>query len=347
MGYLKNLMIEQSEKGYQFMEDKYVCHHCFEDYAVKAFIKDNAVRNRCDYCGRRSRKTIAASMTDVLDFISEGVNVEWDDPVNCVGWMSSEGGWIGAEVYDSYDMIYDDFWELGIQEESLKADLLDAFSQRQWCKRDPYNLLPHEELIFDWEQFSNQVKHNTRYMFFRMRRRASTDTYEEHRELYEILFSLGDITCNFGLIETVPVNTAFVRARAHNRRENFSGVQDIGPPPENKTVSSRMSPQGIVMFYGAMDEQTAISEVHEKTKGKVYITSAVFRNSKPFKILNLANLSPVPSLFDSSQRENRAPLIFLHSFCRDLSKPIKHRFSQTFKRHLIVNLKPLWNITKS
>jgi hypothetical protein len=323
MGYLKNLMIEQLEKGYQFMEEKYVCHYCFEDYAVKAFIKNNSVRNHCDYCRRTSRRPIAAFMIDVLDFIMEGVNTEWDDPVNCVGW---EGGWVGAEVYDSYDMIHDDMWELDIQEETLKADLLEAFSHRQWCEIDPYGLRLHEELYYDWERFCKQIKHQVRFVFFRIpKSRFRSYSLEDRKNPFKILYDLGEITKDLGLIKMIPVGTEVFRCRTHKKTEKLRTVQELGPPlPEEAKYSNRMSPAGIPMFYGSQDGKTAIAETLTRNeKSKTHVTIAKFRTLKAFKVLDLTKLPEVPSLFDDSKRHLRPPIMFLHSFLRDFSKPIK------------------------
>jgi hypothetical protein len=84
-----------------------------------------------------------------------------------------------------------------------------------------------------------------------------------------------------------------------------------------------MSPAGIPMFYGALDEQTAIAEtVPGKLEAGKIVNVGAFITLEEFSVLDLTNLQPVPSLF-SNQRHLRPILRFLHSFVRDLSKPIK------------------------
>ena len=78
------------------MADKYVCAECFSDYAIKEFIEQNAVDEKCSYCSNQSDKPIAAPLEELIEFIREGIETEWDDPVNCVWYESAEGGWMGA-----------------------------------------------------------------------------------------------------------------------------------------------------------------------------------------------------------------------------------------------------------
>ncbi len=97
----------------------------------------------------------------------------------------------------------------------------------------------------------------------------------------------------------------------------------IGPPPEEKTVSNRMSPAGIVMLYGALDEKTAVREIGDVDPSRTHVTTVAFKVSEPFKVLDLTEIPPVPSLFDSTKRDNRSSIIFLRSFRSDISEPIE------------------------
>ena len=56
-----------------------------------------------------SRNALAAHMDDVLGFIAEGINYEYEDAANSVHWESAEGGytlatldsWICSNTSDS------------------------------------------------------------------------------------------------------------------------------------------------------------------------------------------------------------------------------------------------------
>lgn len=324
MGRMKEFLIEQQEKGYRFLKEKYVCDKCFGDYAIKEFIKMNSTAKKCDYCQRKSKNKIAAHVGKVLEFIMKGVNTEWDDPVNCLGWSSSEGGWIGAKAYDSWDMVHEDKWELGIDNEELSQDISDAIVDREWCKIDPYGLREHERWLSLWESFSEQVKHTSRYMFFRMPEMGGVEK-SDPTQPYKVLFHIGESVRELGLIKKVPIGTRYFRARTHSQSERYYNVEELGPPNKEKAkYSNRMSPAGIVMFYGSLDANTAMKEVITISKKRAtHVTFAEFEVTKSFEVLDLTIFPVFPSLFDEARRHLRDPLIFLREFVADLSKPIK------------------------
>jgi hypothetical protein len=313
MGFIKDLFIQ----GIHYIE-KSVCDECFDDYAIKEFIKENASIKECDYCGKSSKESeIATSLHEIVEFMLEGIRYEWDEPGNCVGW---EGGWVGAEVIDKYDLILEQL-ELEIENQQLFDDIVRSINIPEWCQRDPYNLPPGEEMFYNWEKFTEQVKHQIRYVFFRTR--AEPRDLYDRRQPYAILNEIGNVINDLDLIKTLPADTEFMRVRIDNKRIKCK-VNKLGPPPKHKAIySNRMSPAGISMFYASTDEKTAIAETYnKKDKLKKYATIATFKTIKPFNILELTHLPDFPSLFDRDKRHLRAPLIFLRSFLRDFSKPI-------------------------
>jgi hypothetical protein len=56
---VKELENEQFERRAAGVEG-YVCHACFSDPALVAYVNDNATENECDFCGRKEERPIAA-----------------------------------------------------------------------------------------------------------------------------------------------------------------------------------------------------------------------------------------------------------------------------------------------
>jgi hypothetical protein len=84
-----------------------------------------------------------------------------------------------------------------------------------------------------------------------------------------------------------------------------------------------MSPAGIPLFYGGSDAETAVREAWEgPTPGREQVTIGRFRNSAPLRVLDLAGLEAVPSLFDE-RRHLRPTLKFLHAFAERVSAPVR------------------------
>lgn len=320
MGFAKERYMEMSALGYESLGDRYVCSHCFNDYAIRDFIESVAEERKCDYCGGRGKKPSAAHMDRVLGFIAEGMRVEWGDPnQEGVGW---EGGWAGAEVMDSDELIRYTIEELWETNASVIDDLVKAFSDCEWCQKDPYGLLPDQALVVSWEQFCEQVKHRTRYVFFRLHRENNRFGIDETVDPILMLDKLSHVISSLGLANTIVPGRLLYRVRRHDARTYYSTAGNLGPPKPEGAIASRMSPAGIPMFYGSYDEETALAETVPSRKKNDYATIGTFKPLHSIRVLDLTKLAPVPSLFDEEKRDLRPQLVFMNSFVRDLRKPI-------------------------
>lgn len=303
MGFYKNLEIQLSGEGidihsYLTIGNKMVCYHCFEDYAIKNFIKENADKRFCDYCNSRSNYKISISIYEVVKFIVEGIRFEWDIPENCMGWCSQEGGWIG-ETIDKYDLIHDEL-NLGVENPELLRDITDLILNFEWCPQNPYHLSPDEKMFYGWMEFSEIIKHHVRYFFIGFLKKEEISAIEKRP--YLILTEIGKNIKKFNLIKTLPAGSEIIRVRLSDELLN-SSAKELGPPPKQKTIySNRMSPAGIPMFYGSMDEETAIAETLDKKNPKKYLYIAKFKTLKNLKLVDLTNLPDLPSLFDRDKR---------------------------------------------
>lgn len=78
---------------------------------LKQFINDHAISKRCHFCNRRSRANpIAAPLEEVVEFMLEAINREFDHAVEALGWDGQEGGYQGS-YWDSHDLLA---YEIGI-----------------------------------------------------------------------------------------------------------------------------------------------------------------------------------------------------------------------------------------
>ena len=294
--------------------EKYVCPHCIDDYAIQNFISAEAVSTECDYCDNGSqRESIAAALTDVANFVLDGLYKEWSNPDDeGVLWDSEDGRYM-VPTWDTHDLIER---ELDTEEE-LRWDLVHKLPDHEWCQANPLRLSKDEELDLGWEGFSEQLKHETRYVFFRVEPEESG--YDYAGTPHEILDTIGDFVREYDLILDLPQNTEIIRARPHDEDEKFSNVEELGPPPKEKALyANRMSPAGIPMFYGCVREATALAEIEQKD----FATVANFHTLKSFKILDLNRIPPIPSFFDQQKSHERPAVRFLNHFLSDFSKRV-------------------------
>lgn len=130
---------------------------------------------------------------------------------------------------------------------------------------------------------------------------------------------LGD----YDLIRELAQDTNIVRIRIAD--ESFDNAEQIGTPPvEFARQSNRMSPAGIPMFYGAFDEETAFAETFEPEHNAGQVASSgTFQPVRNIRVLDLAELPQIPSVFDPDRRGLIHTLRFLHAFADDISKRIE------------------------
>jgi hypothetical protein len=296
---------------------KHVCEECIDDRALQKVIQREAVALKCNYCERNSDGgPIAAPISELMPLIREGIAMEWAHPGDeAVPWDSEEGRYI-VPVYDSQDLLES---VIDTASEELLLDLAHLLGDDEWCQKHAARLTRDEEWYLDWENFSDQVKHHTRYVFYRVEPEES-DVYEPTRSPHEVLDTIGELVLEQDLVRTVAVGTTISRARPHGADEAFSTVNELGPPPTDVAIySNRMSPSGIPMFYGSTSEDTALAEVG----GADFATVAEFLTLQPLLVLDLTCIPPVPSLFDEHINHLRPALKFLWNFTEDLSKRIE------------------------
>ena len=173
-----------------------------------------------------------------------------------------------------------------------------------------------------WDSFCELIKHDRRYFFLRE---------PEGQELFSPLGLLREIEgwCRkFELISTLPAKYPLYRARRQEPGERLRTPVELGPPPREKaTVANRMSPPGIVMFYGSDEPETALREVVRapECEADCYVVGE-FRTLRETRILDLTRIRRIPSIFepvpDNLEYDPRPPLIFLNYFAAELSMPI-------------------------
>lgn len=320
MGRAKEEWTRQMELGYSLVGEKFVCPDCFEDYAIQEFIVASASSEECSYCGKSAAEPIAAHMNDVLEFIAEGISHEWGNPENeGVPYESREGGWQGLTI-DSDDLMA--HVEPEMINDELIDDVIGAFSDQQWCQKNYFSLKDEDALRYGWDGFCDKIKHQSRYVFFRI-----DDVPDEfdHETIpaSKMLDVLAGVIKKHGLISVIPSGRSIYRTRIHDSAESPSSASELGSPPVDKcSFSNRMSPAGIPMFYGASDPKTAILETYEKKSVAKSATCGEFKTNRELRVLDLTDLPEVPSLFDEDKRYLRPPTIFLQGFVDDVSKPI-------------------------
>lgn len=319
MGRAKEWLMEQQERGYQNIPNKYVCPSCVGDDALQAVIRREAVSKSCSYCGKKARSVIAAEFDTLAEAILSGLQSEYGDPNDeGVPW---DGGWVG-DVIDTYDALFEDV-ELDIESDELRQDILQSIGDHQWCQKDFYRLSPSDALQFGWRRFAKFIKHTARYVFLNIDDSSLNEWDGDHIPVGGFLEVFGRVIKNLRMVRHVPTDTTIYRIRIHDPTTSFSTAAELGAPPLTACIfPNRMSPAGIPMFYGAFDKNTCIIETYNPDGRNHFCTFGHFKNLRELVLLDLTNAPSIPSIFESGNRTRRHNITFLRSFIRDITGPI-------------------------
>jgi hypothetical protein len=310
------------EYGYPSDPDSDVCADCFEDEGLKNYVNAHANSRKCSFCGAKSKRDIAAPLHELVEHMRSCLAQDYDNPDDAgMVYESAEGGYQGT-IWDTYEFVQ---WQLGLdfpndENGNLLGAICSGLGDQLWCNANLYSLGRHEALAYSWRTFCDLVKHERRYFFTR------SNPVSDDRELLspsELLKTIVKFARSSGLVRTVPVGQIYFRTRQQDPGTVLAQPHELGPPPPKKAAQSRMSPAGIVMMYASEDAATAL---HETTNSVGTYAIGTFRTRRDIRILDLAELPPVPSLFeeipDSLEYDPRRNLIFLHRLARDISRPI-------------------------
>ncbi|MGY3054037.1 hypothetical protein ACVWYG_002240 [Pedobacter sp. UYEF25] len=325
MGQPKKQNEQMLLDGLQPKNDKYVCGDHIEDTSIQEFINKYSKEGTCSYCGA---ETQVAFVKDVIYFIKAGIFAFYGNPDDeGVGYDSSDGGYIGASIFDTDDMFEDA--NLNVNVNQLYKDIYHAFGLNNWCEQDPYADRENVDLNFKWENFKMAVKSESPYVF---QKPKELDADFNELPVEEILNDIGLRIDALNLFKWLEPGTSFYRCRQHTILETLNTASQLTSPPDQfATLPNRMSPAGISMFYCAFEKWTChLETVNHSDTAKELVTTGVFQNKERLYLLDLTNLPDLPSKFDTQRRKHFYSILFLHQFVSDLSRPINRDAPKDF-----------------
>lgn len=325
MGYLKNKMIEDGERGFLDIKGN-VCHECFKDEYLKKFIINNATSKKCDYCENSSNDNIAIEFNKIMELIVKGIMFCFEDPINEIPYDSEEGGYM-APISDTWDIIDD----LDITEDNnVKEKIVNSIQNESWVKNGYYSGSESEIFLNAWDNFKNIVKYKRRYTFL-----SKTNDYAIINSS-NFLNELINYTERLSPIKIIKVFGETERIyRARIDKEYYQNAKNLGSPGIDNAKANRMSPAGIPMFYGAFDKETCVKEIicPNKTREENKISIGIFQPVRNLCFLDLSMLSsiPMPSIFDIANQRTIHPLKFFSEFSKDIAKDTGHDNSKNLE----------------
>ena len=301
---------------------KFVCGDCIGNDGIRGLISANAKANRCSFCRVASDEPIAAPLDDVGEYINRCLREDYGDASDELPWDSEEKEFVGRN-WDSGELLTAVI-ELELPNDHnnvLLGKLVEYLDDITWCERSGLGLTDREYAQYNWAYFCDVVMHRRRFFFLDY----GPDPYEpEVFDPGQVLRDIFAFANETGLFKELQAGTHLYRARWEQADAWLETPQELGPPPENMAVqANRMSPPGIVMFYGCDAIETALLEAAQQPG-----TFAVgcWKLLRPATVLDLTDIAAIPGLFEydpeGGQYAARRALTFLHHVAEQMSQSV-------------------------
>jgi hypothetical protein len=325
VGLAKRYAEEISARGFGDTGDQAVCMTCILDDDLREEAGKHLAEWECTFCGAsaddETDTPIAAPFDDLMTIIMNALQFVYNSPEGSLAWDSEDGEWVGGTVVSSTEAAYD-FCGYHVTDKVMEA-IAEAITEEDWTDDDIAQLSPDEALRFSWDAFRDKVKYGSRFVFL-----STPEEHSDHPDEFtteEFLQKVDAVLLNHGTLLPVPAGRKFWRGRLTEDPANarvWNNAGELGPPPREFASNSRMSPAGITMFYGSDDVATAVAEIGAHSSQRHAILGQ-FETTRDLTLLNLADLTPVLSLYiEAGRTPEHYDLVFLHRFAADLGKPI-------------------------
>ena len=314
---------------------KSICAWCVGNPWLTAQVEQQGHLGSCTYCfGRRrtvpleslagwTHQVISAHFvltpnhpTEPDDFIIIAMGMDWERR----GGSPTE---IIAEEAGLVEEIANDIL-------SLLSDL-HTFDAVREGEEDPYDKYetryeavgPNPEIFWSlWNSVPNEIRHRARFF-----------NADAERILGNIFGDLATLQTEHGTpvirnLGSSGQDTFIWRARTALSRETAeyileSPAQELGPPPRENATAGRMNPEGIPVFYGAMDLTTCIAEIRPPVGS--YVVAGRFKLLKAVRVLDMDLLQEAyaePNYFDPQYVDLSNRIAFLKQLVAELARPV-------------------------
>lgn len=296
-------------------DQRVLCVRCFDDDDLKDFIRGYDTKGRCSFC--HARNVAIAPLVEMADHLHGFMEENYSKAAEDLPYESREGGYQGS-TFSTWEVLIEQIGVplRGAGEVELGDALADAIGDDVWCEFDWTALDLDASLRYSWDQFCETVKHRRRFFF--QARGGSKYSSPDDRSSMQILREIKRLIKGSGLIRRIPKGYTLHRARPRGDGKRYTRAADLASPPvEFALQSNRMNPPGIPMFYGAETRKLAVAEVRD-SKASI----GRFATTRKIRILDLADLPPLPGFFSGASRNHRLYLSFLHEFTGEIVKPV-------------------------
>lgn len=314
-------MEDIARRGFGETGDQAVCGDHLLDPGLLRQVEPYFSKHECTFCGRSADPTsdpIAASFDDFMGVVMDAVSFFFGH-ANDEGVMREDGDWVGAPIYDSFDVL-EEVCAFDVDDDVLEA-MRRIVLPEDWTDRNFELQRPDRAMRAGWQDFRDKVKYESRFVFLAVPEESSF--MPDEFTSMEFLERLVEIAVSTDALATIPAGRTFWRGRlvSESRKPEYRAAA-LGSPPRDKASANRMSPAGISVFYGSDDVDTVVAEIGAHSTRRFAAVGA-FSTTRQLTMLDLAGLPPIPSVYGRVDRRQYYDLQFLHGFATDLRAPVE------------------------
>jgi hypothetical protein len=297
----------------------FVCTRCLEDKYLGRLIRQSSVAKKCSYCKKIKAKNVA-TLSVLMESITAVFKRRYSDEAHSDCPYDKEAADLINHVstLDALQTFADEISE----NEELLEDVANAFDNTSWVEAADGAWMSgheHEELIWSWERFSRQIKHEQRFFF---QQSVDPSTNQTVFMASEMLSQIGQLVIRHNLLRKIKTRTTLFRARLRPKGDIWLlDAEQLGVAPPHKACAGRMNPAGISYLYTAFKKTTAVAEITPDTSTPYVVSN--WKTLTELEVVDLSKLPAIPSIFDEEKRREREALLFLYSFIADISKPVE------------------------
>jgi hypothetical protein len=307
---------------------KVCCANCFQSRFVRNIIRQRGSRGHCDFCGKVRVKVLAArKLQGVFAPLLEHFDPAYE------GEHYHKEGILDVLDFDSLGEAIQDSWPIfnGSMDSEDINDLLDAIrgldnlhpdddreslpSNMGWASKEDHLLYEKPEHL--WAEFADQIKRQRRFIFTDRFARPEDRPERWIRSALEAMGAIKKLRSSEVLYRA---RTGCIPASGNDDRQPFPASQ-MGAPPVYLARAARANPEGIRMFYAALERDTAVCEAGRSPGAVVSV-----RRVKPLRQLRLADLSVMRGIRDPFNAGNLETSLWrsglLNQLNHELARPV-------------------------
>ncbi|WP_074491248.1 RES family NAD+ phosphorylase [Mucilaginibacter polytrichastri] len=316
---------------------KHVCFKCIGDEFLSEEMSRIGKMKKCAYC-KTSRKGYPIShvahrvheafelfykrTADEMDRFEEVLHNDsestfnWERHGDPVEYVIAEALMSENDVaYDIQQYLEDEHAD----REAAEMQMESGYQSGSYYQRIDYN---DDSWQKEWDDFVASLKTESRY-FNQAGARHLADVFSGLEEM--VAFDKRPIVTTIGPGTAIP--TLF-RARIFQSNEKLREAlvrpeMQLGSPPSLLANDGRMNARGISVFYGAVDEETALAEVRPPVGSQVAVASfTLLRNLKVLDLTALLDVALKGSIFDAVYPRELSRFIFLSNLAERVTQPV-------------------------